>query len=201
MNNDRDNEMGSGTGSGMGSGMGSGSSFGPGMEEQHHPLGGMPRSEDQTSIRGMASQAGEKLKDTAERQKMAGADFIGGLAEAVRRAAGEFDGQSPQAASYIRSAADQVETMSDSLRRRDVGQMISDVQSFARRQPTAFLGMSFLAGFAAVRFLRSGSPGTGADDAGSWQGSDSRQPMDSGRYGTVGAEAGEFRGGRSNPGL
>lgn len=163
----------------LNSGMGAQSSFGPGMEEQHQDLGGMPGG-NQAGIRGMASQTGEKLMDTAERQKVAGADFVNGLAQSVRRAAGEFEGQSPMAASYIRSAADQVESFSDSLRRRDVGQMLSDVQSFARRQPTAFLGMSFLAGFAAVRFLRSGSSGAGSGNN-SWQ---ENGEFDKGRYGS-----------------
>ena len=32
------------------------------------------------------------------------------------------------------------------------------VQSFARRQPTAFLGLAVLAGFGVVRFLKSSGP-------------------------------------------
>lgn len=154
------------------------SSFGPGpgMEEQHQELGGSPGG-----IGGMASKAGEKLMDTAERQKAAGADYIEGIAEAARRAAGEFGHQVPQAEQYIRYAADQMEMMSDSLRRRDLGQMMSDVQSFARRQPTAFLGLSFIAGFAAVRFLRSGSAPMAS--SGSWQ---NRNSEDNGRYGSSG---------------
>ena len=127
---------------------------------------------------------------------MAGADFIGGLAESVRRAAGEFEGQSPQAASYIRSAADQVETFSESLRRRDVGQMLSDVQSFARRQPTAFLGMSFIAGFAAVRFLRSGSSRAPIGSGSAWE---SQRSTDDGRYGA--ASSGEMPGIQPGSGL
>jgi hypothetical protein len=95
--------------------------------------------------------------DTAEQQKTAGANFVGDIAGAVRRAAGEFEGQVPQAAEYIRYAADQMDTMSDAVRRRDVGQIVSELQSFARQQPTAFLGATFLAGFAAVRFLKSSS--------------------------------------------
>ena len=39
----------------------------------------------------MASKAGEKIMDTAERQKAMGADYVDNIAEAVRRAAGEFD--------------------------------------------------------------------------------------------------------------
>ena len=60
--------------------------------------------------------------------------------------------------------------------------MMQDVQSFARRQPTAFLGISFLAGFAAIRFLRSGPSGAGmsSSDGGRWQ---DREPSNDGRYG------------------
>lgn len=166
--------------------------FGPGMEEQQQPLGGMPGGEGQEAggVKGMASRAGEKLMDTAEQQKQAGAQYVVGMADAVRRAAGEFDQQMPSAARYIRMAADQMETMSDSLRRRDVGQMVSDVQSFARRQPAAFLGMSLLAGFAAVRFMRSAAPrGT---DQGNDRGMDRMDRgvdggmSDDGRYGRPG---------------
>ena len=70
-----------------------------------------------------------------------------------RRAANEF-GDVPQAAQYIRLAADQIDSVSDAFRRRDLNQLVSDVQDFARRQPTAFLGMAVLAGFGVVRFLK-----------------------------------------------
>lgn len=138
-------------------------------------------SGSQSGMGRMASKAGEKLMDTAEHQKQAGADFVTDMAGAVRRAAGEFEQQLPEAADYIRYAADQIDSVSDSIRRRDVGQMVEDVQSFARRQPTAFLGLSFLAGFAAIRLLRSGSSGRN----GSYGSGTQRyaEPEDSGRYG------------------
>ena len=80
----------------------------------------------------------------------------------------------------------QMESMAESLRRRDVAQMFSDVQSFARRQPTAFLGASFLAGFVAMRFLRSSS-GSANGQGGSRQ---YQAPEDDGRYGSPSAMAG-----------
>jgi hypothetical protein len=102
-----------------------------------------------------ASGAGDKLWNTAEDKKNAGADFVSGLAGAVRRAAGAFDDQIPQASDYIRQAAVQIDGASDALRQRNVSELVEGVQDFARRQPTAFLGITVLAGFAAVRFLRS----------------------------------------------
>jgi hypothetical protein len=109
----------------------------------------------------LASQAGEKLLNSVEEQKAAGADFVSGMAGAMRRAASEF-GQVPQAAQYIRLAADQIDTVSDAFRRRDLNQLVADVQGFARRQPTAFLGAAVLAGFAVVRFLKTSTAGTSA---------------------------------------
>src|SRR5204862_7183838 len=109
--------------------------------------------------KGLVSQAGEKLLSSVEEQKAAAADFVGGIAGAMRRAANEFDKDVPQAAQYIRRAADQIGTVSDAFRRRDLNQLVADVQGFARRQPTAFLGAAVLAGFAAVRFLKTSAAG------------------------------------------
>jgi hypothetical protein len=117
------------------------------------------------AAKGLVSEAGDKLRSAVEEQKTAGADFVGGMAGAIRRAAGEFE-QIPQAGHYIRRAAEQVEAVADALRRRDVGELVGGMQDFARRQPTAFLGAAVLAGFAAVRFLKSSTgarsdPGNG----------------------------------------
>jgi hypothetical protein len=72
------------------------------------------------SAKGLASQAGEKLLSSVEEQKAAGADFVSGMAGAIRRAANEFDRDVPQAAQYMRLAADQVGAVSDAFRRSNV---------------------------------------------------------------------------------
>jgi hypothetical protein len=118
------------------------------------------------SAKGLASQAGEKLLSSVEEQKAAGADFVSGMAGAIRRAANEFDRDVPQAAQYMRLAADQVGAVSDAFRRRDLNQLVADVQGFARRQPTACLGAAVLAGFAVVRFLKTSTAGAHADNQG-----------------------------------
>lgn len=111
------------------------------------------------AARDAASQAADRIKDTVDEKKGAGAEYIGNLAEAMRRASREFDSDLPIAGKYIRKAANQVEGFSDSMRSGDFNDLIRSAQSFARRQPTAFLGLAALAGFAAVRFLKS-SPDT-----------------------------------------
>jgi hypothetical protein len=105
------------------------------------------------SAKNLASQAGEKLISSVEEQKVAGADFVSGMAGAIRRAANEF-AEVPQAQQHIRLAADQIDRVSHAFRERDLNRLVADVQGFARRQPTAFLGASVLAGFAIVRFLK-----------------------------------------------
>jgi hypothetical protein len=112
------------------------------------------------SAKNLASKASEKLLSSVEDQKAVGAEFVSGMAGALRRAANEF-GEVPQAAQYIRLAANQMDSVSDAFRKRDLNQLVSDVRGFARRQPTAFPGMAVFAGFAAVRFLKT-STGTNA---------------------------------------
>jgi hypothetical protein len=103
----------------------------------------------------VASQATDKFKQTVDGQKSAGADYIGGLADTIRRAAREFDSDLPIAGTYIRKAASQVEGVADSIRTGNFNDIVRGARSFARRQPTAFLGIAVLAGFGAVRFLKS----------------------------------------------
>jgi gas vesicle protein len=114
-------------------------------------------SEFADAAKAVASQATDRLKDRVSEQKSAGAEYIGTLAETMRRAAREFDNDLPVAGKYIRKAAAQVENVSDSIKTGDFNDLVRGAQSFARRQPTAFLGLAALAGFAAVRFLKSSS--------------------------------------------
>jgi len=107
------------------------------------------------SARELASDAGKRIQAAAADQKTAGADYIGNFAEMVRRASYEFDGQLPQAGHYIRKAAAQINNVSSAVRTRDLGELVGEVQQFARQQPVAFFGAAVLAGFAAVRFFKS----------------------------------------------
>jgi hypothetical protein len=110
----------------------------------------------------MASQATDRLKQTVDGQKNLGADYVGNLADAMRRAAREFDHDLPIAGTYIRKAASQIEGVSDQIKTGNFGDLVSGAQAFARRQPTAFLGLAVLAGFGAVRFLKSSAANSDA---------------------------------------
>jgi len=114
-----------------------------------------------------ASQAADKLKQAVDGQKNAGAEYVGSLADTMRRAAREFDRDLPIAGTYIRKAASQVEVVSDSIRNGNFNDLLRNAQSFARRQPTAFLGMAVLAGFGVIRFLKT-SAETSNDRQSDW---------------------------------
>jgi hypothetical protein len=102
----------------------------------------------------VATRAGDQMMHSAEQHKADGANFVGGFAGAVRRAAREFDADAPQAAQYIRLAADQLDGVADAVRKRDFNRIMADVQSFARQRPVAFFGAAIFAGFAAMRLLK-----------------------------------------------
>jgi hypothetical protein len=112
-------------------------------------------SDAMDAAKDMASQATDKFKQTVDDQKNAGADYVGNLADTMRRAAREFDHDLPIAGAYIRKAASQIEGVSDQIKTGNFSDLVSGAQAFARRQPTAFLGLAVLAGFGAVRFLKS----------------------------------------------
>jgi hypothetical protein len=74
-------------------------------------------------------------------------------------AARAFERDVPFAARGINSAADYVEDAAEKIRNGSFRDLLDGATDFAKRQPAAFLGVSVLAGFAAVRFLKA----SGAD--------------------------------------
>ncbi len=127
-------------------------------------------SEFVDAAKDVASQATDKFKQTVDSQKTAGAEYVGGLAETMRRAAREFDGDLPIAGTYIRKAASHVEDVADTIKTGNFNDLVRGAQSFARRQPTAFLGIAVLAGFGVVRFMKSSASDSGSGSTGSHQG-------------------------------
>jgi ElaB/YqjD/DUF883 family membrane-anchored ribosome-binding protein len=103
-------------------------------------------------------QVQDKVQQAVSQQKSAGADYIGSIAQAAQRAAGEFDDAMPQAAHYIRQASEQIQGVADTVRERDMRDLVGEVENFARQQPTLFFGGAVILGFAALRFLKSSAP-------------------------------------------
>ena len=101
--------------------------------------------------------------DLAEEQKQAGAERLGGVAQAVHQAADQLDRElPPEAGAYIHEAADGIERMSAAIRDSSVRDLLDTANDFARRQPVAFFGGAVLAGFVLSRFLKSSSQAHGS---------------------------------------
>lgn len=110
----------------------------------------------------VASDAGARLNETVSEQRGAGADYANRLADSIDRAADQFGAEFPIAGSYMRSAASHVQSAAEALRTGNIDHLVKGAQSFAQRQPTAFLGLAFLAGFGVVRFVKGASSRTGS---------------------------------------
>ncbi|WP_342712775.1 hypothetical protein AAFG13_17430 [Bradyrhizobium sp. B124] len=102
----------------------------------------------------VAEGAADRFRDKAEAQQRSGADFVSRFAGNIRQAAHAFETDAPFAARGINSAADYVQGAAGKVREGTFRDLVEGATDFARRQPAAFLGLSVLAGFAAVRFLK-----------------------------------------------
>jgi ElaB/YqjD/DUF883 family membrane-anchored ribosome-binding protein len=57
----------------------------------------------------------------------------------------------------VEQAGDGLRRIADSVRNKNLDEVVRDAESFARRQPALFIGAAAVAGFLAVRFLKSSS--------------------------------------------
>ncbi len=96
----------------------------------------------------------DQIQGQAREQQRSGADFVERLAGNIRQAGRAFESDIPFAARGIDSAASYVEDAAQKIRQGSFRDLVDGATDFAKRQPAAFLGISVLAGFAAVRFLR-----------------------------------------------
>ena len=114
--------------------------------------------EVKSSAREAAGHLAEETRDFAEEQTLTAADNMARLSSAVHGAAEQIGRELPQAAGFIHSAADTLQSASSTLRERSIEELVEGFRDFARRQPAAAFAGSVLAGFALARFLKSTSP-------------------------------------------
>jgi hypothetical protein len=102
----------------------------------------------------VASGAADRFQDQVKEQQRSGADFVERFAGNIRDAARAFEGDAPFAARGINSAAEYIDDAAKKIRNGSLRDLVDGATDFAKRQPAAFLGISVLAGFAAIRFLK-----------------------------------------------
>jgi hypothetical protein len=100
----------------------------------------------------------DRARSMADQQKHAAVGRVEGVAHALRKASDDLRDQGqPMIAEYSRYAAEGLESMAQSLDRRDIDDFVEGVENFARQRPVAFLGGAMVAGFALARFMKSSS--------------------------------------------
>lgn len=124
----------------------------------------------------MASGAAGHLQEQVHEKQRSGADFVGRFAGNIRDAARAFESDAPFAARGINSAAEYVEDAAEKIRNGSFRDLVDGASDFAKRQPAAFLGISVLAGFAAIRFLKaSGGQPSSSPRGNTWNQASSSQ--------------------------
>ena len=107
---------------------------------------------------GIMDRVRERATAQLSTQKDRATDGLGSVAAAVRQSTQHLrDNKQDAIAQYVDKAADQIDRLSTQLRNRDVGDLVNDVQRFARRQPALFVGAAFAIGVIGARFMKSSS--------------------------------------------
>ena len=105
-----------------------------------------------------ASTIGSHVKELLDTQLGSGANIIGQLGSSAQRAAEDLEESSPQLAGLVRGVADRMEGYAEDLRHQSVDELFRSASDFTRRQPALVFGLAALAGFFALRTLKSTPP-------------------------------------------
>ena len=105
------------------------------------------------------------------------------FADALRQTGGTLqERQEDAVADYANVAADQLEKFSGYLRQQDLGNILQEIQGFARRQPEVFVAGTLAAGFRLGRLFKSSS---GRSNQSQWnQGYNQGYGQSAGMYGS-----------------
>lgn len=89
-------------------------------------------------------------------QKDRAADSIGSVAQMLHSTGEQFREQGQAGGGHIAdNIADRISQFSDSLHEKEIAEILADTESFARKNPVAFLSIAALFGFVLARFLKS----------------------------------------------
>lgn len=145
------------------------------MADATSPPGASAQGQDESQVREkaqeVAGQAQEKAQEAAgqargkvgeqvdQRSTQAG-EQMSSAAQDMRSVSEELRKQGKEApARYVEKGADKAEQLGSYLKDADGDSILSDVEDFGRRQPMAVLVGGLLVGMAAARFLKSSSHG------------------------------------------
>jgi len=123
----------------------------------------------QARVGEVADQVKQQGTTQLNSQKERAAEQLTGVSQALRQTGQQLRYENPEGpvAQYAEKAAEQVERLSSYLQQHEIGDMVGDIERFARRQPALFLSGAFALGVIAARFIKSSSS---ADRQGQYSG-------------------------------
>src|SRR3984893_6565215 len=125
------------------------------MSNQDFPSGAQGSARAHEGASDTAETLTGEVKEILNRQVGGGADILGNVARSVRRAAEHIERDSPQIADLARTLAMRVDGYAHDLRDQSVEQIWQTTKDFTRRQPAVVFGLAALAGFFALRIVKS----------------------------------------------
>jgi hypothetical protein len=105
-----------------------------------------------------ASTITGQVKSLLDDKVSDGADIVGHIASSAYSAAEDLDQNSPQLAGLVRGVADRLDTYASDLRDQSIDQLVRAASDYTRRQPAVVFGLAALAGFFALRTIKSTAP-------------------------------------------
>lgn len=162
---------GSGLGSSTGSGMGMSSSAGSFMDDEPSSGGSAMSTTSRATtggadVQSLKAQASDKARDMASQGKDKATEALDSVSRLVSETADTVDERlGPQYGNYVRQAAGALDGFNDSIRNKQVDELLDDARNLVRQSPAVAIGAAAAVGFLLVRLVRSGMPAsTGSDD-------------------------------------
>lgn len=100
-------------------------------------------------------RATEQVQTRLDSQKTRAAESLSGVAQSLRTTSRQLTDAPAGLGGYVQQAADQVDSLARYLESSELGDLVDDVEDFARRSPAVFLGGAFVLGMLGARFLKS----------------------------------------------
>lgn len=110
----------------------------------------------------LIGQAGDKARGFADTGKERATGALDEFSALMRDAAGSVDEKlGEQYGQYARSAADQISGFAESLRGKQVDDLVDDARAFVQKSPAVAVGIAAGIGFVLARLLKSGLDAAG----------------------------------------
>ncbi|MDO7841189.1 hypothetical protein [Sphingomonas immobilis] len=113
----------------------------------------------------LKTEAADKARTYAEDGKARAGGALDELSRLMGDAANTVDEKvGAQYGQYARSAAEQIASLSESIKAKDVDDLIEDARAFVKKSPAVAIGTAAALGFVLVRLIKSGLEADNAPD-------------------------------------